>query len=107
MDSPLTELFKREKARIFEPGPRFCQDVMTELERQLPKHRELWDAALVTAWPILAFALAFFLVAVSIQMIAPISPTQGMIESYLDTEISPTETLVYQSAEIPASPEVF
>jgi len=107
MNSNLDEFFKRERSRVFEPGPYFTQRVMARLSGHIAAHREngLWDGVLAGARPVFALAMVLLLGILAIQLFLPVMPDRGPIDAVLAPEQTDGEHLIFSGTE-PSSPEL-
>jgi hypothetical protein len=107
MNSNLDEFFKKERTRVFEPGPYFTQRVMSRLAGQIAAQREngLWDGVMAGARPVFALAMVLLLGMLAIQMFLPDMPDRGPIDAVLAPEQTDGEHLIFTGME-PSSPEL-
>jgi|GEM_PF-1725346 len=107
MDSGISEFFKSERARVFEPGPYFAKRVMAHIAGRGAAVREnaIWDGVMAGARPIFALALVLFLAIVAIQFFVPDMPERGPIDAVLSPDITDGEHLLLTGSD-PTSPEL-
>ena len=107
MNSNLDEFFKKERSRVFEPGPYFTQRVMSGLAGQIAAQREngLWEGVAAGARPVFALAMVLLLGFLAIQLFLPDMPDRGPIDAVLAPEQTDGEHLIFTGAE-PSSPEL-
>src|SRR5262245_50752279 len=99
MNSRWNEFFKEERKRVFEPGPYFYQRVMARLKEQRTRENLLWEIIQSATRPVVALALTLLLALLGIQMFLPTEPSRGMIEAYLDPEVTAVESLLYTEVD--------
>jgi len=107
MNSNLDEFFKKERSRVFEPGPYFTQRVMARLAGQIAAQREngLWDGVMAGARPVFALAMVLLLGILAVQLFLPVMPDRGPIDAVLAPEQTDGEHLIFTGTE-PSSPEL-
>jgi len=97
----LRDFFEAEKKRIVAPGPFFTARVMARLKQQAAENG-IWDMMPRSMRPVLAVALALILCFVAFEFFIPQLPQRGVVESFLESEESPTESFLYNDTDVPA-----
>ena len=103
----LKDFFDKERNRVFEPDAFFTQRVMARLnERPVEAESGIWDFVPGSTRPVLAIALTLILCFVVLEIFIPQVPERGMVEAFLATEQSPTESFLYNDTEVPSRQDV-
>jgi hypothetical protein len=103
----LNQFFKEERKRVVEPGPFFVRKVMARLEREAREGRlaarGVWEYVPNASRRVFALALTILFVVLAIQIMVPIEPRRGTIETYMSSGLTPSETLLFTGVEAPTS----
>jgi len=102
----LKEFFDAERKRVFLPGPFFTERVMARWNEYRSRDFSIWDMIPNASRMVLAMALMLIFCFIAIELLVPHLPVNGMVESYVEAEMSPTETSLYSAAEVPAGGEL-
>ena len=102
----LKEFFDAERKRVFLPVPFFTQRVMARWHNYRARDFSIWEITPNASRTVLAMALMLILCFVAIEWLVPHLPARGMVEAYVEAEMSPTETSLYSAAEVPAGGEL-
>jgi len=98
----LKEFFESEKSRVFVPDTFFTKRVMARLGGASTWKSGIWEIMSGSARPVLALALVLILCFVAIELFVPQTPQRGVVESVLESEQSPVESLIYNDTDVPA-----
>src|SRR5262245_53428157 len=102
----LRDFFNLERKRIIEPDPFFTKRVIARLNERSVHDFGIWDVVPGSTRPVLAVALVLLLCFIGIQMFLPQLPQRGMVESFLESEQNPSESFLYNEAELPTRQDV-
>jgi len=111
MQSKMDEFFKKERTRVFEPGPYFTGRVMARIAAQVPGSRNalrenaIWEGVMAGARPVFALALVLLLAFLAIQFFIPVIPERGPIDAFMSTDQTDVEHSLFTGAD-PSSPEL-
>lgn len=98
----LRKFFESEKKRIFEPDAFFTQRVMARLNDGSAWEYGIWEITPRSMRPVLALALALILCFVTVELVIPQMPQNGVVESFLEPEQSPAASFVFNDTGVPA-----
>jgi hypothetical protein len=65
--------------------------------------RGVWESVPGASRPVFALALTILFAVLAIQILVPIEPTRGAIETYMSSGLTPSETLLFTGVETPSS----
>jgi hypothetical protein len=97
----LRNFFDSEKARIFSPDAFFSKRVLAQLG-SVPWKSGIWEIMPTSTRQVLILALVLILCFVAGEMLIPQIPQQGVVESVVESEESPVESLLYNELDVPA-----
>jgi hypothetical protein len=98
----LGKFFESEKSRVFVPDTFFTKRVVARLRGSPPWKSGIWEMMPSSARPVLALALALILCFIAIELFIPQMPQRGVVESVVESEQSPVESLLYNDTDVPA-----
>ncbi len=98
----LKRFFEVEKSRVFAPDASFTKRVMARLNGAPSWRSGIWEMMPRSTRPVLALALALILCFIAIELFIPQMPQRGVVESLLQSEQSPVESLLYNDTDVPA-----
>ncbi len=98
----LKQFFESEKSRVFVPDTFFTKRVMARLQGVSTWKYGIWELMPNSTRQVLALALALILCFVAIELFIPQTPQRGVVESVLESEESPVESLIYNDTDVPA-----
>jgi hypothetical protein len=98
----LRPFFESEKSKVFTPDAFFTQRVMARLPGGSRLKSGIWDVMSRSTRPVLALALAMILCFIAIELFIPQEPQRGVVESVVESEQSPVESLLYNDTDVPA-----
>jgi hypothetical protein len=105
-NNPMNKFFESERKRFFEPDAFFTQRVMAQLDsaKKVARGQDFgfWDIVPSSTRPVLALAVMLILCFVIVEMFIPQYPQRGMVESFLEPEQSPTESILYTDIDVPS-----
>jgi hypothetical protein len=107
VDSSLTELFKMEQERVFEPGADFTQRVVWRLSQQSGQQQMQWETMMVVTRKMLPVVVTCLLALIGIQLLTPVKPNRGLTQIYVESEVSPVEEHLYLDTQPPPASVVF
>lgn len=101
LTSELSEFFKAERQRVFEPDCQFQERVLERWSQQTRPQHQMWPNL---ARPILGLALTVLVILIGREASSPVKPTRGIVATYLDTEIPTDQRFLYVETEsVPSS----
>ena len=107
MNPSMKDFFEAEKKRILTPDPYFHTRVMARLS-EVRSQFGIWDVIPGSTRSVFALAVMLMLVFVAVQAFVPQVPERGFVDSLVEAEQRPGETLLYSGTEAaPADQEFF
>ncbi len=97
----LKRFFESEKSRVFAPDAFFTERVMARLKGAPSWKSGIWELLPSSTRPVLALALALILCFIAIELFIPQMPQREVVESLLESEQSPVESLLYNGTDVP------
>jgi hypothetical protein len=98
----LRNFFESEKSRVYAPDAFFTKRVMARFHGVPSWKSGIWEMMPSSTRPVLALALALILCFIAIELFIPQMPQRGVVESVLESEQSPVESLLYNDTDVPA-----
>jgi len=102
MNELLKQFFRKEREKVFVPSPLFAQRVLSILGKRSSTDAGIWDMVPHAARSVFTLAIGLILCFVVLEMVIPMIPEREMLEAYLESEQSVTETVLYSDSEVPA-----
>ena len=98
---------EEERRRVFVPDSDFARRVMARIQPVARPATAVWEYVPGFARPVVAAATAILLVIAGLQMVNPQMPEQGIVDAYLAEDSTPTDTWLYQDADVPEGDDLF
>lgn len=98
----LRSFFESEKSRVFIPDSFFTKRVMARVQGAQSWKSGIWEILPHSARPVLALALVLILCFIAVELFIPQLPQRGIVESVVESEQSPVESLIYSDVDVPA-----
>jgi hypothetical protein len=106
MKPTLSDFYKEERKRVYEPRPDFASRVLGRIASPATAEFGIWDIIAASAKPVVAFALSILLAVLIIEVFIPQLPQRGIVDAFLDAEQLPSESLLYEEDGSPADHDV-
>jgi hypothetical protein len=97
----LNEFYRAERQRVFEPAPHFAERVVARIREETQRPKGLWESTLHATRPVCALALVSLLLLIIVRISATVEPRRGLVEAFLETEMSADDSLLYAAADNP------
>ena len=96
-----------ERRRVFAPDSDFAHRVLARIQPVARPATAVWEYVPGFARPVVAAAAVILLVISGLQMVGSDVPEQGIVDAYLAEDAAPSDTWMYQDAEVPEGDDLF
>ena len=96
-----------ERRRVFVPDADFARRVLARIQPVARPATVVWEYVPGFARPVVAATALVLLVMSGLQMVSSDIPEQGIVDAYLAEDSTPSDTWLYQDAEVPEGDDLF